>query len=134
MAEVVVDSDVVSYVFKGDDRAELYAPHLNGTALVLSFMTLAELYRRPLEHNWERKRRAKLQRLIGRFTVRYVDDALCQFWAAAVSDAARHGFKVPTGDAWNAATAIAYGVPLVTHHPKHYRGITGLKIITEAKP
>lgn len=42
---LVVDTDVVSFVFKGDTRAKLYAPHLSGRQLVVSFMTVAELYR-----------------------------------------------------------------------------------------
>jgi hypothetical protein len=40
---VVVDTDVVSYLFKGDSRAPRYRPHLVGHTPVLSFMTVAEL-------------------------------------------------------------------------------------------
>lgn len=43
MPEVVVDTDVVSYLFKKDTRSRLYRRHLLGNGLVVSFMTLAEL-------------------------------------------------------------------------------------------
>jgi tRNA(fMet)-specific endonuclease VapC len=42
---IVVDTDVLSYLFKGDTRGDLYRPHLDGQVLLISFMTLAELDR-----------------------------------------------------------------------------------------
>ena len=42
---IVIDTDVVSFVFKGDTRANLYQKHLNWKDLVISFMSVAELYR-----------------------------------------------------------------------------------------
>ncbi len=41
---LVVDTDVISFLFKRDTRAKLYEPHLSGRQLVISFMTVAELY------------------------------------------------------------------------------------------
>jgi hypothetical protein len=51
MASVVVDADVLSFLFKCDSRAEWYRPHLTGKLLVLSFMTVAELDRWALARN-----------------------------------------------------------------------------------
>jgi hypothetical protein len=42
---VLVDTDVFSFVFKGDTRGDLYLPHLSGSTLNLAFATVAELYR-----------------------------------------------------------------------------------------
>ena len=36
---VVVDTNVISYLFKRDARAELYDSHLRETAKFISFMT-----------------------------------------------------------------------------------------------
>ncbi len=44
MEPAVVDTDVVSYLFKGDTRAVGYEPLLAGRLRVVSFMTQAELY------------------------------------------------------------------------------------------
>lgn len=41
----LVDTDVVSYLFRRDSRAEAYRKHLNGELFVISFMTVAELDR-----------------------------------------------------------------------------------------
>ena len=49
MNAAIVDTDVVSMMFKGDSRALQYLPHLTGRLLGISFMTLAELERWPLE-------------------------------------------------------------------------------------
>ena len=54
---VVVDTDVVSYLFKQDTRADLYKPHLQGHLLLISPMTRAELEAWALERNWGRPRR-----------------------------------------------------------------------------
>jgi len=44
MSVLLVDTNIVSYVFKRDTRALAYAPRLNGQTLAISFMTVAELY------------------------------------------------------------------------------------------
>ena len=37
MDSVVIDTDVLSYLFKQDTRGELYRPHIDGKLGVLSF-------------------------------------------------------------------------------------------------
>ena len=43
MTPVVVDTDVVSFLFKNDSRAQLYLPLMRNLDLLVSFMTEAEL-------------------------------------------------------------------------------------------
>jgi hypothetical protein len=43
---VIVDTDVVSFIFKGDTRGALYRPHLDGQITVIAAQTRAELERR----------------------------------------------------------------------------------------
>ena len=45
MAIRVVDTDVLSYLYKGRDEAKLYQPHILGNTLVISFQTQADLLR-----------------------------------------------------------------------------------------
>jgi hypothetical protein len=47
-------------LFKGDTRALAYRPHISGRLLGISFMTLAELDRWPLERNWGQGRKLAL--------------------------------------------------------------------------
>jgi tRNA(fMet)-specific endonuclease VapC len=44
MPMVLLDTDVVSFILKGDTRAAGYMPLLTGNHLALSFMTVAELF------------------------------------------------------------------------------------------
>jgi len=50
----------------------------------------------------------------------------------AASDARRSGRPIATADAWNAATALLLGLPLVTHNRSHFAHVAGLTIISEA--
>ena len=43
MNTVLIDTDVLSFLFKQDTRAELYRPHLQQALALISFMTVAEL-------------------------------------------------------------------------------------------
>jgi len=59
MNAAIVDTDVVSLLFKGDRRALAYRPHITDRLLGISFMTLAELERWSLERS--RGQRRKLE-------------------------------------------------------------------------
>ena len=55
MTTVVLDTDVVSFLFKNDSRAERYLPHLRDRKWLISFMTEAELEQWALLSNWQSK-------------------------------------------------------------------------------
>jgi tRNA(fMet)-specific endonuclease VapC len=76
MSDVVVDTDVVSFLFKRDSRAPLYRRHLLGQTLYVSFMTVAELQRWALASNWGPTKQARLDRSLQRYNVVLVDLAL----------------------------------------------------------
>ncbi|MDX2217251.1 MAG: hypothetical protein SFY66_28550 [Oculatellaceae cyanobacterium bins.114] len=44
MSILLIDTDVVSFIFKQDSRAENYTTLLQDNQLALSFMTVAELF------------------------------------------------------------------------------------------
>ena len=120
---VVVDTDVVSYLFKGDTRSALYRPHISGKVLLISFMTLAELRQWSLLKNWGERRRQELKIFLEDYAVIQSDDRLCTKWAEVTRSAIRNGLPIDTADAWVAATALLHGMPLVTHNRNHYVGV-----------
>ncbi len=74
----VVDTDVVSFLFKKDTRATLYMPHLAGQLLVVSFMAAAELDRWALQSNWGATRQALMEEHLRGSAVHPVNRALCR--------------------------------------------------------
>jgi len=134
MDSVIVDTDVLSYLFKGDTRAELYRPHLHGKLGVLSFMTIAELDFWASARNWGATRRAELSAFLEPYTVVHSDLRLCQMWAEIRNQVMRNGHHIDTADCWIAATAQLYDIPLLTHNASHFVHVSGLKAVSEAEP
>ena len=130
MPGVVVDTDVVSFVFKKDTRARLFHHHLVGQTLILSFMSVAELRQWALRRRWGPANRDRLERHLQAYQVYYADDGLCHLWAEVGDRARRHGRAIDVADAWIAATALALDVPLVTHNPVDYAGVDGLTVLS----
>ncbi len=134
MADVVVDTDVLSYVFRGDTRANRYREHLNGRRLVVSFMTVAELDRWALERDWGERRRTAMAQFLRHFVIHPFDRALCRTWAQVAVEARRNGRPISCADAWQAATAVMHGIPLVTNNAADFVGVTSLTVITAPTP
>jgi tRNA(fMet)-specific endonuclease VapC len=129
---VVVDTDVVSFLFRGDSRADLYAADLAGRRLYISFMTLAELRRWGILHAWGQRRRAALEAHLQRFVVDWPDDALCTKWAEVMVETQRGGRRMGIADAWQAATALVNAMPLVTHNRADFLAVPDLEVISHA--
>ena len=128
----VVDTNVVSFLFKKDTRGELYRPYLDGHVLTVSFMTVAELDRWALEKNWGKAKVARMDRFLRRCVVYPFSRELGRRWAAINVAADCIGRPIGEADAWIAATALVLGHPLVTHNPTDFETVDGLKIETEA--
>jgi tRNA(fMet)-specific endonuclease VapC len=131
---VVVDTDVVSFIFKGDTRGDLYRPHLAGQIAVVAAQTRAELELWALERNWGMRRLDRLREELRNYVLAPFSEAVCLRWAQVIDNAKRAGRPVSTADAWVAATALAYAVPLVTHNREDFAGAPGLTIISEKTP
>jgi tRNA(fMet)-specific endonuclease VapC len=128
---LVVDTNIVSYIFKGDSRGALYQKYLDNAVLILSFQTLAELQRWSLERNWGTKQKRALKKLLQGFTVVHSSESLCERYAEVMASARAKGKPILSADAWVAAVALELSIPLVTHNPNDFRGVAGLTLITE---
>ncbi len=67
MSDAVIDTDVMSFLFKRDSRADLYKPHLEGRRLVVSFMTIAELEAWALIRNWGVTKKVRMREHLRNF-------------------------------------------------------------------
>jgi tRNA(fMet)-specific endonuclease VapC len=130
MSLLLVDTDIASFIFKGSDYADPYLPLLSGQELVLSFMTVAELFQWAIFRQWGDRRLSQLEQYLSNYLVIPVDRPLCREWAQVRSDRQSAGRPISPQDAWIAATALRHDLPLVTHNSKDFLEIPNLRLIT----
>jgi tRNA(fMet)-specific endonuclease VapC len=92
-------------------------------------MTLAELHSWAVERNWGAKKLDELRQRLRGYVILHSDDETVERYADVRNVP---GFPVNVGDAWVAATALRHGVPLVTHNRRHFEGIPGMGVLSEA--
>ena len=131
MTTVLLDTNIVSYIFKRDSRASLYAPHLLDRELALAMMTVAELLQWAAIRKWGKPRVRRLEQLFARSTILPIDMDVCRHWADIRATRSNIGLPISPQDAWIAATARRYRLALVTHNPDDFQQILGLTLITE---
>src|SRR5258708_31267338 len=126
---VVVDTDVVSFLFKNHSLAPVYQAILVGRPLAVSLITLAEIEYWMETKNWGAGRRESMQRFITRFTSLLPDTETARAWARIKSRCEKKGRPIAFADAWIAAAALQLNVPLVTHSASDYDAVDNLTIL-----
>jgi len=126
---IVVDTDVLSFIFKKDTRARLFESHLVNVPKFISFMTFAELRSWELQSSWGQSKSQMFELLLSDFGVIYADGKLCNIWANTTNESKKKGRPISTADAWIAATALMFEIPLVTNNRKHFEHLPGLSIL-----
>ena len=103
MSQVVVDTDVASYIFNWHSVAQHYVDALRGFDLILSLMSVAELRMGAISAGWGNHRKFLLERFIQGFELFYADNELCTVWARIRANARAAGRPMSPQDAWIAA-------------------------------
>lgn len=136
---VLIDTDVWSMLFtlRNDRRPEvtLWRRLLVGRMVAIAAQTEAELRYGAEIANWGHRRVAALESQLLRTPTLPVTPAVISAYATVKSDCRRQGHamheKKHTGDAWIAATACAYTLPLLSGDGI-YRGVPGLILLDQA--
>jgi tRNA(fMet)-specific endonuclease VapC len=130
MNQIVVDTDIASYIFNWHSSAKNYVDALRGSRLVLCFMSIAEMRMGAIAAGWGVRRFHLLEQFIDGFDTMYADDALCTSWARLRAHARRSGRGLSPQDAWVAAAALGLGVPLATNNRDDFVQIPKLRLLT----
>ena len=125
---VVVDTNVVSYIFRGDGKAAYYRERIQGRRALLSFQTLEELWYGAYARGWGERRKNELARHLDHYEIVWSGPELVNVCARLRSEQEQAGRCLSTADAWIAATAMLLQCPLASHD-RDFDGIPGLEII-----
>lgn len=125
---IVLDTTIVSYIFKRDTRALYYEEHTRGNDLAISFQTLEEILFGARISGWGQRRINELLRHLERYEVVWPDDEMAELSAILRGERRARGRALDTADAWIAATALSLDCPLASHD-RDFSGIPGLEVI-----
>ena len=117
---VLLDTDVASYLFKDSQHALPFRSLLVGKRPVLSFVSVAELFKWTVKRRWGPRKIQELESSLRRYVVVPYDRDIAWGWARLVVACEDAGRPIAPTDAWVAAVAIRHGIPLMTNNIKHY--------------
>lgn len=130
MTALLLDTSVVAILFKPDHSLHRRCLAIvTGHAWFISFITRAELLLWPRVNGWGSRRCDELIHHMDLCTTLLADENTCAFWAGIMADSRAAGRPVPAADAWLAAAAIQWDLPLVTMDYRDYEHLDGLTLI-----
>jgi tRNA(fMet)-specific endonuclease VapC len=129
---LILDTNIVSYLMRGGALGRAYQPHVQNHLLAISFITVGELYFGAEKGNWGESRRNELEAILRRFVIIPYDHEIARCYGRLVADRQRAGRPIAPNDAWIAACTVRHAVPLVTHNPKVFQGITSRQVVSES--
>ena len=127
---VLIDTNVASILL--NPKQALCADCILAVAgqhLTIAFMTRAELSLWPAANNWGQARRADLAKHFTKYTTLLPDEETCEFWVRVKDGCKRKGRPIQTADAWIAATALQWDIPLITSDYGDFAAVDGLEIV-----
>ena len=137
MNAVVVDTDVVSLIFKGDSRVEKHLSALATPDLLVSFMTEAELERWILQAKWGPERIIRFRTYMKRFVSVPSSRDLIVKWAEVMVAARSVGRRIEVADAWIADQHDIGAVPKERKIEQPQNAVLGLDtafVMVKVKP
>lgn len=127
---VVVDTDVISMLFKDDTRAVLLRDVLaRQERRLISFQTAAELHAWILLRHFSEARIERLEAMLSNYEVVWPDNLTCLLWAQLIDHGRANGRPTGPQDAWVAATALRHGARICTNNLKDYDYLPGVRFL-----
>jgi len=131
---IVLDTNVVSYIYRAEPVAQPYLQRIAGHSPVISFQTYEELLFGVLNGNCGQRRINELFRYVNsEYTVAEYDLNLVEICARLRAESRRIGRELSAADAWIAATAVLLNCPLLSHD-RDFGNLPGLEAIHYDSP
>jgi tRNA(fMet)-specific endonuclease VapC len=129
-SRILVDTDVVSYIFKRDTLAKYFRPFLLHRTLAIAFVSVTQLYYGAFKANWGVGRLNQLENHIKNYVVLPYDFLLCQKCAQLRVKCESEGYRIEFADAWIGASALRFDCALATNNTRHFINIDGIELIS----
>ena len=109
---IVLDTSVVSLLFRGDSRSGYYLDRIADERAVIAFQTVEETWYGAYKAGWGQRRTDELARHLAQYEVVWPDAETVDLSANLRVQRERAGRRLSSADAWVAATALRLGCPL----------------------
>lgn len=116
---IILDTSAYSAFLRGNDGVKHYIQRADEIAV--NPIVIGELIAGFTAGRMEKKNRALLQEFLSspRVTVRELDEETSERYAIIINYLRKHGAPIPTNDIWIAASAMQYGLKILTTD-RHY--------------
>ena len=111
---LLLDTNVFSYVFRRDQRADPFSARIASGTACIAAQTVAELHLGARKRTWGKARYEELTRAINGLTILNADKETAELWAELALQAQGCGRPMTTADLWIIATAERWEIPLFT--------------------
>ena len=108
---VVLDTNIVSYIFNGDRRARRYMARIRGRRVFISFQTLEELWYGAYSRGWGRRRTNELARHLEQYEVIWSSPELVKICARLRSERKASGSSVAGSGRLDCGNGDSAGLP-----------------------
>ncbi len=127
---VLIDTDVLSYIFNEHSLATNYQHLLIGRQGFVALQTFGEMRFGAFLDGWGATRLQKLEDYLTDYTLIEPSNSTSVYWATLRVQVSRIGRNIARSDAWIAATALEHDLVLVTHNVKDFESVKGLHILS----
>lgn len=129
MTESLVDTDILSFFFKGDTNVvERFAEYLGQFDVInISLITYYEVTA-GLKFRQAEKQLRDFEEFVRNNTIIHISEESARISAEIYAQLRQSGITIGTSDILIAGIALENGLTLVTNNEKHYQPIRGLQI------
>ena len=114
-----------------DTRNALYAKHVTGKMVAVSFVTVGELLYGANKRKWGTKKIGDLEKRLRAAVIVPYDRLLCDTYGRLKALTREAGRPVADNDMWIAASAVRHNIPLVSNNRQHFEHVPDLVLISE---